>query len=613
MSGLCGIVPLDGAPVDRERLRAMTVALAFRGPDRQESRVVSGAGLGHAWLRTDPDAPVDRQPLTLGNDVWIVADARIDDQVRLRRELAGCGRKVHAACSDAALILHAWHAWGELCAARLLGDFAFAIWDGKERTLFCARDRFGVKPFFYAGDPRRLAFSNTVDVLCSHAGVSTALDESVIADFLLFAQARDGAATAFADVRRLQAGTCMKARAGTVRTWAYWSLPEDPAVRPMRDDECVEVFGGLLREAVSDRLRTRRVVVHMSGGVDSTAVAAVARTALAARGPHELRAHHIAYERLIADDERHYAALAAAHLSIPLDVMAADGYALHSGDAFAARFAEPYHAPDTAGVFHASLQACARGARVLLTGYDGDALLEESPRPYAARLLRERRLARLAWVLAHQARLKRRLWPRSPGRPASTPEFPTWIRPEFERRAELRQRWREYHAPGFGAGSMRPRALHNLDYVMRSSWFFEQYDAGVTGLALDVRHPFLDSRLVDFCLGVAPVPWCMGKRLLRAAMREILPSELLRRPKTPLAGWPGAVMLAEARAGRAPQRHFVSPAVWPYVDPERVRAQARDPDPRIAFRALRALTLDRWIAHAHNRHSTWRTRNENLS
>ena len=614
MSGLCGIVPFDGAPVDRERLRAMTAALASRGPERQESRLVDGAGLGHAWLRTDPDAAPERQPLTLGDGAWIVADARIDDRERLRRDLAARGRTVAAACPDAALVLHAWHAWGEECAAHLLGDFAFAIWDGRQRALFCARDRFGVKPFFYAADARRFAFSNTLDVVCATPGVSARLDESVVADFLLCGEGRDPSATALADVRRLRPGSCLVARAGSVRSWAYWNLPEDPAVRPMRKDECVEAFGALLRDAVADRVRTRRVAVHMSGGLDSTTLAGLAKAALAARGPYELHAHHIADERLIPDGERHYAALAAERLSIPLHVMAADDHALHSGDAFAARFAEPYHAPDTAGAFHDSLRACARSARVLLTGYDGDALLEESPRPYFARLWRERRLLRLAAALARHARARRRLWPRVlRERPAALPELPTWILPEFERRMGLRERWRDYHAAGFGAGSIRPRALRDFEGLRASGTFFEQYDAGVTGLPLEVRHPLLDLRLVEFCLGVAPVPWCVDKKLLRSAARGILPPELLRRPKTPLAGWPGAVMLANARAGRAPQRHFVSPAVWPYVDPERVRAQARDPDPRIAFRALRALTLDRWISHAHNRLSTRRTHHETFS
>src|SRR6185436_1600563 len=132
----------------------------------------------------------------------------------------------------------------------------------------------------------------------------------------------------------------------------------------------------------------------------------------------------------------------AAHLSIPLEVMAADDHALHSGDAYAERFAEPYHAPDTAGVFHDSLRACARSARVLLTGYDGDALLEESPRPYVARLWRERRLLRLVGVLARHAHSQRRLWPRPRGPRSALPEFPTWILPEFERRMGLRERWR---------------------------------------------------------------------------------------------------------------------------------------------------------------------------
>lgn len=610
MSGICGIVPLDGAPVDPERLRAMTAALSGRGPDGRESRLASGAGLGHAWLRTDPDGAEARQPLTFDGSTWVVADARIDGQAALRAALVARGRQVARDCSDAALVLHAWHAWGVGCAGHLLGDFAFAIWDGARRRLFLARDHFGVKQLFHARVGASLVFANSFECLRDRAGVPADLDESVIADFLLFEAGRDPVATAFACIRRLPPASCLAAEGDSLRTWSYWDLPADPAVRPMKDADCLEEFGALLRTAVEDRLRTRRISVRMSGGLDSTAVAALAKAALSARGPHELHAHTLVYERLFHDEEGRYAALAAARLAVPLHRLAADDYALHSGDEFAGRFSEPFHAPDVDAVFHDSLRACALDARVVLTGCDGDALLEESPRPYVARLWRERRLSRLGTVLARHALSQRRVLPRAPWRraPGRAAAFPSWVQFDFERRLALRERWREDREAAFGGGSIRPRALRDLRGLQRAAWFFEQFDAGVTGLALECRHPFLDLRLVEFCLGVEPVPWCVGKGLLRRAMRGLLPDEVVSRPKAPLAQWPGALLLERARC--TPRAPALSAAVGSYVDPERVRAQARDPDPHVAWRALRGLTLDRWISRASQQTSRGRSHHE---
>src|ERR1051325_888452 len=176
MSGIVGIVNLDGAPVDRELLSQMTDFLSFRGPDAQEVWVEDNVGFGHAMLRTTWEAKTERQPLTLDGKIWLTADARIDGRAELIAELeAKLRRKIepvelHGQASrltddsyhsngydsvartpnDAELILFAYEAWGEDCVKHLIGDFAFAIWDSRHRRLFCARDHFGVKQFYYA-------------------------------------------------------------------------------------------------------------------------------------------------------------------------------------------------------------------------------------------------------------------------------------------------------------------------------------------------------------------------------------------------------------------------------------------------------------------------------
>src|SRR5271163_1529243 len=129
MSGILGIVNLDGAPVDPTLLRKMADFLAFRGPDAQETWIGGNAGFGHTMLRTTWEAEHERQPCSLDGQIWITADARIDDRRNLIDKLTAEGRHVVSTAPDVELILHAYEVWSQNCIDHLLGDFAFAIWD----------------------------------------------------------------------------------------------------------------------------------------------------------------------------------------------------------------------------------------------------------------------------------------------------------------------------------------------------------------------------------------------------------------------------------------------------------------------------------------------------
>ena len=203
MSGICGIVNLDGAPVDRQLLQKMTALIAFRGPDAQNVWVDGRVGFGHTMLHTTLESEREQQPCSLDGNVWITADARIDGRTELKRTLEAQGRTELPNATDVELILHAYHAWGEDCVKYLIGDFAFAIWDSRQQRLFCARDHFGVKPFFYALMGQCLIFSNTLNCLRGHPAVSDSLNDLAVADFLLFEMNQDPGTTVFADIQRL--------------------------------------------------------------------------------------------------------------------------------------------------------------------------------------------------------------------------------------------------------------------------------------------------------------------------------------------------------------------------------------------------------------------------
>jgi asparagine synthase (glutamine-hydrolysing) len=607
MSGICGVVQFDGAPVDRGLVRRMTRAMAFRGPDRQDTWVEGEAGLGHALLQTGLAPAAERQPLSLDGRAWIIADARIDGQRQLKSKLAARGRDGLEGCSDAGLILHAWHAWGEDCVKHLLGDFAFALWDARSKELFCARDPFGIKPFFYARVGRGVVFSNTLDCLRSHPGVSSELDELAIADFLLFDMSQEPRATAFAAIRRLPPSAHVAISANGFREGTHWALPGGQGVRYRDKGDYVEHFRELLEEAVADRLRTHCLAIQMSGGLDSPAIAATAKRLLVGQSrPFDLQAHTIVYDRLLPDEERHYSGIAALSLGIPINYYAGDDYRLYERfEEYATHFAEPYHAPD-AMVFHDALRGVASQARVLLTGYDGDTLLSESPKPYFRALWRQRKLAPLLAGVVGYAVSERRFWPlawqpwrsnETPTEPAY-PAYPAWLNPDFERRLGLRERWKAVRSAAESPHEVRPFAHRNLSFLATSS-FFDHYDAGVTRLPLECRHPFLDVRVVEYCFSLPPMPWCVRKHILREAMRAVLPEPILRRPKTPMASWAGSPMMAHAES-RWIDAFVSTPGLERFVERDRIPRMNCAVGSMGAWSDLRPLTLDRWIRASQN-------------
>src|SRR5436309_10916945 len=231
MSGIVGIVNFDGAPVDRALLRGMTDFMTFRGPDEQQVWVDGNVGFGHTLLRTTFESEHEHQPFTLDGRTWIVADARVDAQADLIAKLAARGEEVKRGVTDVELLLRAYHAWDEDCVDHLLGDFAFAIWDGLRRRLFCARDHLGVKPFFYAHLGQTVIFSNTLDCVRQHPAVSDTLNDTVIADFLLFGVNQNRAKSSFVDIQRLPPAFRATWSGAGLQMTRYWSLPIDEPIR----------------------------------------------------------------------------------------------------------------------------------------------------------------------------------------------------------------------------------------------------------------------------------------------------------------------------------------------------------------------------------------------
>ena len=465
--------------------------------------------------------------------------------------------KANALTNDES-ILSAYETWGEDCVKHLIGDFAFAIWDGKK--LFCARDHFGVKPFFYTHVDGNFNFSSTLNDL--RPGVSNALNEIAVGDYLLFGVNQDNSTTIFKDIQRLPPGHTLTVANNEIKIRRYWT-PSLPAEVRYRDSESyVEHFLELLSLAVRDRLRTERVAISMSGGLDSTSLAAVASEYA------EVAGFTVVYDSLIPDEERHYSELAARHLGIQVTHLNADRYSLFDGRMDQA---EPFLVSVLTGQFNELLSLCAEFSPVALTGYDGDAFMHE-PRPPHFKV---------------RTRIKRML--------RTADSIPEWVDESFARRTSLHERWKRFWS-NRGDEGKRPAAMRALNSKIWTS-LFEGYDAGSTGLNLDVRHPFLDIRLIEYLLAIPTEPWCVNKHILRRAMSDKLPAAVLDRPKTGLMGDP-ALQLVRRASVRWLDSFEVSPQLRAFVNLKRRRPVAEEKTSDALWASLRVFALNYWLTNS---------------
>jgi asparagine synthase (glutamine-hydrolysing) len=543
MSGIVGLFHRGGAPVDGGLVQAMTRFLGFRGPDGFDTWWDGPVGFGHAMLRTTHDCPSESQPRALESRYWTTADARLDRRVELTTELRDKGRPIRGPIPDSELILQAYASWGEDCVEHLYGDFAFAIWDAWERTLFCAHDHFGIKPFYYAEIGELLLFSNTLNCLRAHPEISDGLNEAAIADFLLFGLNCDNSTTTFRQVRRLPPAHALSASAEGVRLTRYWSAPTEGRIRYSRADDYVEHFRFLLRAAVADRLRTDRVGILLSGGLDSSSVAALARELTGDSGvATELLAYTTIHDSLVPDPDRIHACQVAESLRIPIHYVAVDHLRpFQCWDDPDVSWPEPVDDPFLAGLFE-QFGRIAADCRVALSGEGSDNLMYFQLWPYVKDLLRTGNWKRAAAVVPLYLRqrssflpgIRRRVQELFRKEPA-VPEIPRWFAVDFARRVDLEARFKEWSdLPAVSPPHPILPDAHASLSLPQWTQMFEHENSGVTHCPVEVYYPYLDLRIVNYLLALPPLPWFYKKTLLREAMNGSLPENVRLRSKTPL-------------------------------------------------------------------------------
>ena len=581
MSGIVGILNVDGAPVDAVLLREMTKHMAFRGPHAQETWIGSHVGLGHAMLRTTFEMAKEHQPRTLDGCVWITADARIDAREELIHKLKANACQELTNITDTDLILHAYRVWGSNCVHHLLGDFAFAIWDTSRQRLFCARDHFGVRPFYYARVDGCLIFSNNLDTIRRHPRVSDELNDLAIVNFLLFHYQPRIDQTSFTDIQALLPAHTLTWEGGTTSISRYWTLPIEEPIQYKRHHDYVDHFSELLDTAVADRMRTKRAGILMSGGMNSSSLAATIHSLrVQKKEEFTLKAFTYVYDRLIPDEERRYATLVADALHIPIHFAAVD-----EGKLFDGWDREGFSFPEPVCAAFSNNENCIRKAaleddfHVFYCGFGPDAMLSEPTRygvllrhghfghfvgQIGAFLMRYRRrpleAARRCW---------QRIWRTIPERRVDV-EALALLAPSVAERIDIPKRWWQFPEQP----QRHPWRPSTYSQLTNHFWTvgFQQNDAAIWRAAIEFRYPYFDTRLVRYLLRVPVLPWFSNKALLREAMRGNLPEIVRKRAKAPLAEEPNHSYADWVRD------NLPGPQLARYIDTSRVTRLLSDPE-----------------------------------
>ena len=368
MSGIAGIV--SPVPTARARIRDMVASMAHRGPDGMHVDIGDDAALGHCAMHTTPEAEWERFPLRHPETgVLLTADARIDNREELIRKLDLRRDLV----TDADLILHAYLKWGRSAPEHLIGDFVFAVWDPRTRTLFAARDHIGVRPLYYHIRGEALYFGSEIKAIRAGVEARFEINEDFVAEYLT-KELLSPDATFFARIQRLPAAHSLTFHIdGTYEVERYWELDPERETVFASDEEYEEAFRELFSETVRCRMRTNNdFAILLSGGLDSSSVACVARDINQQNnlGPISTYTAQFGYDK--ADESEYLQALNDQGGFLMHDVN------LHGVDPLAEIDKAIYHLdqPPLMGNgyvrYHCHRGMVADGTRVLLDGSEGD-------------------------------------------------------------------------------------------------------------------------------------------------------------------------------------------------------------------------------------------------
>jgi asparagine synthase (glutamine-hydrolysing) len=548
MCGICGVVRVKPpGPVDEDILRRMRDAMVHRGPDDEGLFIAGSVGLGHRRLSII-DLSGGHQPMANGDEtVWITYNGEVYNFQELRTFLEAKGY-VFRTKSDTEVILHAYEAFGEACVEHLRGMFAFAIWDGRKKQLVLVRDRLGIKPLYYTMHEGTFLFASEIKAILQWPGIPREVDPVALRQYLRCRYV-PGPRTMFKGILKLQPGHLLRMRSGDVTIRCYWDLPLDgEVISPEHADR-------LLRDRIEECISLHLVSdvplgVFLSGGIDSTVITGLMSSMIS--DPAQTFA--VGYGPDSVVDETPFARLAAEHFHTVHQELALGSENFWKFLPQLVWFLdEPVADPAAVPLYFLSRFA-RQFVTVVLSGEGGDEILAGyGIYPKMLWLERLRHLPGLSLI--------RLLFPgQKVGR------YLDWARHPLEDRyrgvstvfsedagtrllaAELASDGNEDFGSSYFERTVRLDPLRRMLYFDLKVWLPDDLlikaDRMTMGTSVELRVPFLDHTLVEWVWRLPShlkLRRSTGKYLLRSAMADVIPREILQRRKqgfaVPIKDW----------------------------------------------------------------------------
>ncbi len=554
MSGIYGVVRFDAQPIQQD-FAAMQSSLAHWGPDGHTHWLDETVAFGQALLKTTPEASFEQVPrLVCGGTAVLTAAARLDNRTELCREL-GLDLSQRAITADGTLVALAFEKWGQACVHRLLGDWAFAVYEKNQQSLFLARDHFGNTGLHFCLWQDGFAFSSGIEGILGLKDVQPKIKQQRIVD-LLTLRLDDGSSTYYENIFRLETAHTVTLQNQKLHFERYWKLEQTPPLKLRSDAEYVEAFLSIYKTAVHDRMRSSRPIAStLSAGLDSGAVTAIAAKVMR-EGGQELTAftsvpiyptfdlveRGIANEWDLAHQSAEYIGNVK-HIALP-----ADHWTPLAGIRQATKILrEPEFAVGNSYWIQALLSELRQqDFGVLLTGQCGNLAASWEGGTYRTwSALRQGQLG-LAFGQLQSGAIQRRSWTRAVLGEVAKPAF-------LSLQADWQQRTGALPKPYWTKHSViSPILVHQLQLLKKSQSAFSvseqpflfsvkqqltQIIPGITqlgaiwhtmgaGYGLEVRDPTMDKRLLEFCFAI-PLGQFSGaghdRWLMRRAVQGLLP------------------------------------------------------------------------------------------
>jgi len=562
MCAIFGMIHLHRQPINVHDLERMSASLAALGQDANGIWVDGHIGFGHRLMRFTHEDSFESQPLlSADSHVALVCDARIDN----RRELVSALDITAVEAKqlpDSALVLRAYEKWGEGCVRHLIGDYSFAIWDKREEYLIVARSAVGGRPLYYHATDKSFAFATLPKGLFTHPSITRELNLERIADYLVHAPIEPGTSF-YRGIQRLPAGHMLTVGRDGMSLRKFWQPDPQREILYSTDADYVDAFNALFERVVADHLRSSTGVgVLMSGGLDSSSVAAVAATQLGQSGKRlstYTEVPQAGFTSVItrgryADEAPFVRAMSRKYDNIDINLIRTDGCMyLDDIDRFFDAANIPFRNATNRVWYEAILRtASEQGVRVLLTGGQGNLTISRNGQGLLPLLLKQGK-----WMSAlHEARalhhnsLLRTLFghgvlpllptplyvavQRMRGKGSMSGNSP-WraysaINPDFARvqRLEERARAQEFDFHFRYKPDMRLTYCKTLSGLSMTASEIGHAYRGIFGT--DVRDPTADVRIAEFCLALPEEQYLkdgVARRLIRRAMADKLPAEIL--------------------------------------------------------------------------------------